>query len=404
MVDRIKFSIDNANLTEEILEEYFYPGIRKKKSTTYYYKNSLMVGDEEEENEEDEIESDDWQAEYKNNDNKEEPSTKKLQKTKYKKNLTIIYEVYNKPKHLFKPKLERTKISSSGIRNELIIHKNMRKEAYGEGKSTDITYSKFKKEIKKISDKFGIKIDEVLKARVTQIELGVTVILKSDMQLIIPCFVAYKKLPEIITFGHTGVTFLGDNYSVSFYDKLKRILENGEALKKSEIRKRVEPKLRKNNFLLRFEIKINKVTGFNVGNYKTKMNTPKKILDNWEDLGDLIHKMFENVEFVDFLSPEIEVDLKGRGKTEMNKFLQFKGIQKIGEGGKNNDNKDEYQKNHKFFTQYIPNMTHDKIAEFRKYYKKIYEEHLDKSKKDYYSVLDDAIKERLEVLKIKRSI
>lgn len=390
MVDRIKFSVDNANLTEKILEKYFYPGLPRKESTTYYYKNSLMIGDEEED-EQEEIENEDWQAEYKSPDNNEEPSTKKL-KTKYKKNLTIIYEVYKKPKHLFKPKSERTKIPNSGIRNELIIHKNIRKEANGEGSSTDITYSKFKKEIQKIADKFEFKFDDVLRARVTQIELGVTVQLKSDMQLIIPCFVAYKKLPEIITFGHTGVTFVGDNYSVSFYDKLKRILDNGEALKKSEIRKRLEPKLRKNNFLLRFEIKINKVTGFNVGSYKTKMNTVKKILDNWKDLGDLIHKMFENVEFVDFLSPEIEVDLKGRGKTEMNKFLQFKGIQKIGEGRKRNDNEGEYQKNHRFFTQYILIMTHDKIAEFRKYYKKIYEDHLDKNKKDYYSILDDAIK------------
>lgn len=362
MVDRIKFSVDNSNLSESVLKKHFHTPINSKGSKLYYYKNNFNAeGDEGDEDSDGTVIFNSYDL-------------------KYKKNLYIKYVVYAKPKGL-------SGNPNANIRNELIIHRNLRKEIYGEARADDLNYGKFKKAIDKYSSMFGIEESRMLKARVTKIELGVTLRLKKNMEAIIPCFVSCQNLPEKVMYGNTGVSFIGENYSVSFYDKLKRILDNKETLKNQKRRSINEPKLRKNYFWLRYEIKIEKVSGFNFGNYKESISTIKKVLDNWNLHADMLYKMIGNVEFVDFLSPEIEVDLKGKSHGALDKLLMFHGINYIGK--------------EKFFTQFIPLLNYSKQSFYRNHYKEHYENFVQKSQNGYYGILDNAIIKKLKSLKNK---
>lgn len=360
MVDRIKFSVDNANLSHIILSKYFFGPINSKGSKVYYLKNTQNFDGE----------GDDEDNLITNND----------YDSKYKKNLYIKYYVYDKPKGL-------SSNQNVKIGNQLIVHRNFRKEFYGEARIDDLDYKKFKEVIYRYAAKFQIDESRMLKARVTKVEFGVTLRLKSDMEAIIPCFVSCENLPEKVMYGNTGVTFIGGNYSVSFYDKLKRILDSRAMMKNQKRRAIHEPMIRKNNFWLRYEIKIEKVSGFNFGNYRDSMNTLKKILDHWNTLGDMLYKMYGNVEFVDFLSPQIEVDIKGKSYGELDKLSTFTGIKAIGEK--------------EFFTQFIPLLNKDRQSFYRNRYKIFYEDFVGKSKNGYSEILDKALLQKIDKLKNK---
>lgn len=359
MVDRIKFIVDNANLSHIVLNEHFFGPINSKGVKIYYYKNNQNVDEEDDENK---------LITYNDYD------------SKYKKNFYIKYYVYDKPRGL-------ASNQNAKIGNQLIVHRNFRKEFYGEARIDDLDYKKFKELICRYAAKFQIDESRMLKARVTKVEFGVTLRLKSDMEAIIPCFVSCENLPEKVMYGNTGVTFIGGNYSVSFYDKLKRILDSRAMMKNQKRRAIHEPIVRKNNFWLRYEIKIEKVSGFNFGNYKDSMSTLKKILDNWNALGDMLYKMYGNVEFVDFLSPQIEVDIKGKSYGELDKLMTFTGIKTVGEK--------------EFFTQFIPMLNKNKQSFFRGHYKIFYEGYVEKSKNGYSKILDKALLKKIDKLKNK---
>lgn len=365
MVDRIKFSTDNANLSESVLKKHFFDPINSKGSKIYYFKNNYDI-DEDEDDE--------------NFNNEDSSIIYSSSESKYKKNLYIKYIIYARPKGLSgNPK--------ANIRNELIVHRNFRKDFYGEFSINDLDYKKFKDVIYRYASMFEIDESRMLKSRVTKVEFGVTLRLKSDMEAIIPCFVSCDNLPEKVMYGNTGVTFIGGNYSVSFYDKLKRMIDSRDIMRNQKRRAIREPMIRENNFWLRYEIKIEKVSGFNFGNYKDSMNTLKRILDNWNLLGDMLYKMYGNVEFVDFLSPAIEVDIKGKSYGALDKLLIFTGIKAIREK--------------EFFTQFIPLLNVSKQSFYRTHYKKFYEDFVEKSKNGYQKILDDKLKWKIKKLKSK---
>ena len=153
MVDKIKFIVDNVTLDKTILEEKFfeskYPSKnenekKEKDIVTYVFKNNKT---------EDDIEDD-----SEDSDN--------LDDKKYKKYLYIKYVVRKKPKRL--PNVDYE------IKSELIIHRNIRKDWFGEGSSKDLGFENFVEVIKKYADLFGIEEKKIWNARVTKVELGIT--------------------------------------------------------------------------------------------------------------------------------------------------------------------------------------------------------------------------------------
>jgi hypothetical protein len=353
MVDKIKFIVDNVILDKTILEEKFYE--------TYSSNNKKKKENEEEEEEEEENEIVTYF--FRNNkteDISEDFDSEDSDDNKYRKYLYIKYVVRKKPKKL--PNVDYE------IKTELIIHRNIRKDWFGEGSSKDLGFENFIEVIKKYADLFGIEEKKIWNARVTKVELGVTLKLSSKMKGILSCFESFSGITEKNLYGSNGIGFIGENFSISIYDKLSRMVDNGEIFKKSRKKNKLVEKIIKKHYFLRFELKVNKVSGFYRNDFKGRINYLKEIRDNWDYLGQGVLRLYSDINFIDILSPEIQERFRGKEKTQMNEFLKFSGIKAIGE-----DN---------FYRYFLPLMKGNG-TKFREYYSETYNEHKQMAKYGY---------------------
>lgn len=362
MVDKIKFIVDNAKIQDEILKKKFFPAVNKKGSKEYLYRNNYV------EDEDDEI------------DSAETSSEKSSYENKFKKYLYIKYIVYSSPKNL--PN------NDYSIRSELVIHRNIRKDRFGEGAVHDLSYLGFIKIIEKYINEFGIEEKLMWNARVTKLELGVTLKLKSKMRGVLSCFESFNGITEKHIYGNTGISFRGKNFAVTFYDKLVQMHKNQELFKRSKRKNELFEKVTKNNYFLRFELKIHKVSGFNSDEslFKKRIERLKEIKDNWNYLGKALFKMYEKVNYIDILSPEVEDSFKNQATTPMNHYLMFKGIKSIGKD--------------RLFTQLIPLMKDDSISQskFKKYYRDFYNNYDRKFLVDYGAEFGNKLEDKIEFL------
>ena len=363
MVDKIKFVVDNAKIPEDILKKKFFSAINKKGSKEYLYKNNFV---EEEEGEKDlPTENSTDRTAYEN---------------RYKKYLYIKYIVYSSPK--------KFPNNNYLIRSELIIHRNIRKDRFGEGTVHDLSYLGFLKIIDKYISDFGIDEKTMWNARVTKIELGVTLKLKSRMRGVLSCFESFNGITEKHIYGDAGISFIGNNFVVTFYDKLVKMQKSKELFKNSKNRAKLFEKVTKNNYFLRFELKIHKVSGFNSDEnlFKKRIERLKEIRDNWNYLGKALFKMYEKVNYIDILSPEVEESFKGKEKKPMNDFLMFKGIKSVGKD--------------RFFTQLIPLMKNEgnSQSKFKKWYRDFYNNYDRHYLVDYGAEFGNKLEDKLESL------
>ena len=357
MVDKIKFIVDNVILDKTILEEKFfeskYPN--KKGNVTYIFRNNVT--------EEDDIQEDDSEDSNAN---------------KYRKYLYIKYIVLREPKKL--PNVEYE------IRTELTIHRNIRKDWFGEGSSKDLGSKNFVGVIKKYADLFGVEEKKIWNARVTKVELGVTLKLSSKMKGILSCFDSFKGITEKNIYGENGIGFIGENFSISIYDKLIRLIDNNEIFKKSKNKKRLLKKISKNHYFLRFELKIEKVSGFYRSDFKNRINHLKEIRDNWNFLGKAVLKLYSDINYIDLISPEVQDTIKGQERKPMDKFLKFTGMKMIGAD--------------KFFNQILPLMKDEgsSLSKFRKEYRDFYNDYERVTKFGYKDDFNAILEKKIEKL------
>lgn len=276
MVDRIKFTVDNADLSEGIIMRKFFEGRPNKEGTIVYtYRNNYIGEEDVNEDEED--------------DEKVTPNKK------YSKYLYIQYVVYKKSKKL--PNVEYP------VKNKLIVHRNVRKESYGNGRLGDLGYKSFVKKIDRYGEEFQINNKILWKARVTKVELGLTLRLPKEMKGILSCFNSFSGLTKRNIYGEDGVSFLGNNFSVSFYDKIEKMKDNNELFIKSRNKQKLIEKVTKKNYFLRFELKVEKVSGFYNKMYDGKINHLSKIRDNWDYLLKSLASLYQQVNYIDVISP-----------------------------------------------------------------------------------------------------
>lgn len=299
MVDKIKFIVDNANLNKTILEEKFFESKfpSQNGNRTYVFRNNVI---------EDDAESDD--------------DSENANDKKYRKYLYIKYIVYKTPKRL--PNVDYI------ITNELIIHRNLRKDWLGEGRLADLGYKSFVKAINKYAHLFGVGEAKFWNARVTKVELGLTLRLNSNMRGILSCLDSFNGITEKNIYGSNGIGFIGENFSISIYDKIERMINNNEIVAKNK--KNLIEKVLKNNYFLRFELKVEKVSGFYRSDFRNRINFLREIRDNWDKLGEAVLNLYYDINYIDVLSPEVQETISGKATTEMSKFLVYTAIQSIG--------------------------------------------------------------------------
>lgn len=358
MVDRIKFIVDNASLSEEILRQKFFRKPKNKKgNTVYLYKNNF-------------VEEEDF------TDGESEVLKKDSNNTKYRKHLYIQYIDYGKPKKL--PN------NNYDIKNELIIHRNLRKDGFGDGTVRDLNFTNFEKVIRGYSKKFIVEEKKFWNARITQLELGVTVKLSSKMRGILTCFENFKDLTEKNVYSNNGIAFIGENFSVSIYDKIEKMWSNKELFKNAKRKKYLKDKVSKNNYFLRLELKIMKVSGFNRSAFVGKIDRLKDIRDNWNYLGKALLDLYSDINYIDVLSPEVEDTISGQERKPMDKFLKFQGIKSIGFN--------------EFFNQILPLMK-GRGVRFRKEYQTFVSDYEKKYRTNYEAEFAEKVENRIESLR-----
>ena len=289
MIDKIKIKLENVLIPNEKRKGYFQFPSSKNSKTVVSVKYMALEENKNTEFIQDDFEEDDKLDSYK-----------------------IIDE-------------HRMKINIVDYRNKetstLYIEGSIRKWFYGMNSTQDLTKKDFITCIDKLAKEIGINDNSLWNSTVTKLETGVSIKLKEKHRGLVNCIFHYKDFKKHIH-GEYGVEFKGVNYDVIFYDQVRKIFNRKGKKEKSH------NKISKNNFILRYEIQGHKVSGMLM--FKEKLNTLLKIRSNWKYVGTNLLKVLDKTQFVQVISPEAFITVTKGEKTEMAKFLTFKGMQSIG--------------------------------------------------------------------------
>ncbi|RED26934.1 hypothetical protein BD847_0865 [Flavobacterium cutihirudinis] len=241
-------------------------------------------------------------------------------------------EVKNCPpeKYFYKAKLYNSKFATKKFPLKLLLTANeknnifslnirgsIRKWYYQENSRKDLNSNEFDKCLKFIAEELNTELKTLLKGKITQLEVGVTLLLKSEMRNLIDCFVKYRNAERKIV-KKTSLYFHFKNYNLIFYDKYLEINNN-------DIRPQKKRNVFNKFYLFRFEVNAKKVSGTIL---KSKFNTLEKLRNNWNQLPPMLEKYIDDIVFVDVISKEKETDIKDY--PDFINHIAYMGIKKYG--------------------------------------------------------------------------
>ncbi len=241
-------------------------------------------------------------------------------------------EITNGKANCRRPFRIRLMLCYDDVKDEFTIKFNgsIKKWYFGKNTRQNLTIKQYKECIRLLSDKIGIREVDLLNAEVTQLEVGITLLLKSYFKGIINCFVKHRHFTREV--DNTSVYLKGKKtkegkesaFKYKFYDKHLEVNKNDtnflNDLKKMNVQKKFN--------CFRFEIVILKVSG--VPFYKKKADTLNKILENWEEINYNLIEHISTIHFVDLISDEKTIDIDKLGKRDAQKYTQFKAIKRNG--------------------------------------------------------------------------
>ncbi|MPS72935.1 MAG: hypothetical protein E2590_07235 [Chryseobacterium sp.] len=368
MVDVIRFYVENVELSKDVKKKFgrFYSDERFGNEFCYYKKPKNKSSQREAENSEIE---DGKKRDYDHFEIKfVKPKDKDQGKLWFEQNIRRNY-------------FDRTRTDESDY----------------DIAASDLNYTDFVKEIEHWADEFGIDKDKFWKAKVTQVELGVTLHFKTSMLGVFSCFGSLKKMSRKHIYENFGVKFIGNNYQVSVYDKLERAFQRGEILKrvKTVKRNKVKEEAKKVKAHIRYEIKITTVSGILPDGLKN-INSLNYIKENWNSIGDVLLKKFDDFTFVDVLSPGIEKEIiyqqfkkdkedKGRRQNEavINDYLKYLGMEAVGM---------------EEFRQYIYPLLKKKNRTIEEKYLGLYEKFREKKKPSYSELFRKVLVKKIKTI------
>jgi len=277
------------------------------------------------------------------------------------------------------------------VKDEFTIGFNgsIRKWYFGSNTRKDLNYSEFLDCIKLLSIKIGLREIDLWKAKITQLESGITLLLKSYLKGIMNCLAKYRNFSREIE--KTTLYFKGkrnkdgmdSNYKIKCYEKNLEMNKNNKSFFDNPIKMNVLKKF----LFLRTELDVKKVSGVNF--FKEKANTLEKIKNNWNEINLELIKRFEAIQFVDLISEEKVIDVTILGKRDYKKYMQFENIKKNG----------FYEELEKFE---LTNLDTNKTKKLKAYFKN-YEMFLDK-RVDFRHELLSALKKKMDRIYNKSNI
>ncbi|WP_160136619.1 hypothetical protein [Chryseobacterium sp. c4a] len=337
MIDVLKFDINNLRMDENILKTKFKKTYESEVLTKYKYKF---------------YDSELFNYSKKNRDEVEQSIDDETKL--YKVSHHYIYYIFKKKektgKLVFNQNIRRNWIDykiaadKKGIEYiDIIPRKPLMPRVMA-----DLSYYNFIKIIELYAEELAIPKNIFWGANVTQVELGANLKFsttiktkngfeKISLQGMLSSFGTLKNVPEKDTYGRSGIRFKADAFEISIYDKLKRIIFTKEIFKnkKESVKVKRRKKINEINHFIRYELKIKEVSSFRRESFADKLNTLKDIKDNWDVLLTSLFNTTEDIDFVDFLSPEIENELilsqlDSKSKGLFYEYLIYQGVKKIG--------------------------------------------------------------------------
>lgn len=271
-------------------------------------------------------------------------------------------------------------------KKEVSISGSLRKWKTSKSNSVeDLTRENFEFYIKKIALKLEIPLETLYEGTVTKVEIGANVRMKPQYRNILSCIDNFPKLKketfEVDEFVRNAkeletLYFHGANFSLMFYNKLAEVYSHREK------KKSLLSKLSKGNFLLRYEIKVDKVSGYV---QKEMLNSVEKIRENWNEIIDHWVGRIDELTFIDNLSAESVHFKEGMNLTELKELLIYQGINSMG------------WKNVRVLVNDFA--VKNKVSDFRKDLKRIWEKNRGEEKRDYPEILKSLVSVRGEKLK-----
>ena len=244
-------------------------------------------------------------------------------KTKGGKNISIL-----KLRRNSSPSKYDLLVSHNLDNGKVVISGNLRKWWFaGRSRLKDLNKGDVKKALKLIAKRLGISFYELLvEFKFSYLELGGNVQMRPESCNVIQGIFGYPRL-ERFMYRKSSVYFSGKKYSIIFYDKLLEMSDNGE------ISKRCYKILSEKLFVLRYELKINAISGYK---HKKKIYTPYDLLKNWDFMVNEWNEIIYRLIPVDVLSKVKIVPNKSLNPTQIFEYfavmgiIQF-GIEKVGD-------------------------------------------------------------------------
>lgn len=204
---------------------------------------------------------------------------------------------------------------------KIIIRNSLRKWFYDPTVNRDFNKTEFNECLNLISKKLFVSPEILLDAKVTKVEYGANLKLSEKFRCFYTCIHSHFDLKKKCIYGDETVEFKGENRSVIFYDK---ITEEKGNLFKAKFEKQLNNKI----LLLRYEIKVNKMSG---APEKPFMDSISKIIENWNTIANLWHKELDKITFFDNMNPAIYDYLKDAKIKPITQYLVYLGMEHLGE-------------------------------------------------------------------------
>ncbi|MFD2601770.1 hypothetical protein [Flavobacterium suzhouense] len=189
--------------------------------------------------------------------------------------------------------IQLCKIVNIDTGEEFIMFENsIRKWYFGRNTRQDLKYFQYVDCIKILSREIGVREIDLWNARVMTLEMGINLLLKSNMKNVNECLIRYRGLKRVTILS--SVYFEGKNLKLRIYDKWAEIFRS----KKMNI---YQLRFASKYHLLRVEVEVKKMTGF----FQAKAFTLGNVKDNWNEIVSKLEWYIKGINFVDRISPAI---------------------------------------------------------------------------------------------------
>lgn len=202
----------------------------------------------------------------------------------------------------------------------IIVKNSLRKWFFDKEVIGDFNRTEFKECLNIVSEKLEVPYDLLLGARVTRVEYGANLRFREEYRCFYACIHSHYDIKKKCNWGKETIEFKGENRSVIFYDKVTE--QKGKTFSAKN-----QKKINNVALLLRYEIKVNKISGSPEKPFMSYLND---IIQNWDLIADLWYKELDKITFVNDINPKVYSYLKDAKIKPIKEYLIYLGIKQLG--------------------------------------------------------------------------